>query len=88
HPEAASRRGISDGDYVYVESPMGRVKAKAKLYEGTVINVVSMPLNIGSRGYEPWETGEEVNPMRLVKDGVDPVDGRFVNGTKVKVYRA
>jgi anaerobic selenocysteine-containing dehydrogenase len=31
HPEAAAQRGISPGDWVYIETPRGRVRARAKL---------------------------------------------------------
>jgi anaerobic selenocysteine-containing dehydrogenase len=34
HPETAQERGISDGDWVYIESPRGRCKQRAKLTLG------------------------------------------------------
>lgn len=34
HPDTASRRGISDGDWVIVESTHGRIKAKAIYFPG------------------------------------------------------
>ena len=34
HPETAQERGISEGDWVYIESPRGRCKQRAKLTLG------------------------------------------------------
>ncbi len=41
HPEAAARLGISDGDWVYLESPYGRVRLKASLFDGIAPDVVN-----------------------------------------------
>jgi anaerobic selenocysteine-containing dehydrogenase len=40
HPETAKKYGIQDGDWVYIESPRGRVKEQAKLYDGIDPRVV------------------------------------------------
>jgi anaerobic selenocysteine-containing dehydrogenase len=40
HPETAAKYGIRDGDWVYIESPRGRVKERAKLYDGINPGVV------------------------------------------------
>ncbi len=34
HPETAQKHGIEEGDWVYIESPRGRVKERAKLNAG------------------------------------------------------
>ena len=34
HPETAVRHGIAEGDWVFIESPRGRVKQRAKLNNG------------------------------------------------------
>ncbi len=34
HPEAAGKQGIQDGDWVFIESPRGRIKQRAKLTSG------------------------------------------------------
>jgi anaerobic selenocysteine-containing dehydrogenase len=41
HPETASKLGISDGDWVYIETSRGRVKQKAKVTSGTHPRIVS-----------------------------------------------
>jgi len=41
HPEAAKREGISDGDWVIIESPRGKVRQRAKLFAGIDPRVVA-----------------------------------------------
>jgi thiosulfate reductase/polysulfide reductase chain A len=40
HPQTAKEIGISDGDWVYIETPEGRVRQKAKLTQGIDTRVV------------------------------------------------
>jgi len=41
HPDTARKHGISDGDWVFIESPRGRAKQRAKLTTGIDPRVVS-----------------------------------------------
>ena len=41
HPEAAASLGIADGDWVRLESPYGRARLKAKLFDGVAPDVVN-----------------------------------------------
>jgi anaerobic selenocysteine-containing dehydrogenase len=41
HPAAAGHLGISEGDWVYAESPHGRAKFRARLFDGIGVNVVN-----------------------------------------------
>lgn len=41
NPETASSLGIGAGDWVYIETPHGRVKMRAKLFDGIARDVVS-----------------------------------------------
>jgi anaerobic selenocysteine-containing dehydrogenase len=41
HPEAAAREGISEGEWVTIESPRGKVRQRAKFYAGMDPRIVS-----------------------------------------------
>ena len=41
HPEAAGRLGISDGDWVCLESPHGRARFRARFFDGIATDVVN-----------------------------------------------
>ena len=41
HPDTAKRRGIADGDWVIIESPRGKIRQRAKLFNGMDPQVVS-----------------------------------------------
>jgi len=41
HPKAAKKHGIKDGDWVFIESPRGRIKQRAKLTTGIDPRVVA-----------------------------------------------
>ncbi|MFH1351060.1 MAG: molybdopterin-dependent oxidoreductase [Pseudomonadota bacterium] len=40
HPETAKREGIHEGDWVVIESPRGRIRQRAKIFEGIDPRVV------------------------------------------------
>lgn len=54
HPTAASQEGIREGDTVLVESPRGRAKFRAKLFEGMDPRIVSAE--------HAWWFPEETDP--------------------------
>jgi anaerobic selenocysteine-containing dehydrogenase len=41
HPDTAKKEGIKEGDWVYIESPRGRVRQRAKFFSGMDPRVVS-----------------------------------------------
>ena len=41
HPDTAAQHGISDGDWVSIETPRGRIRQKAKLTDGIDPRVVN-----------------------------------------------
>ena len=41
HPETAKKEGIKEGDWVFIESPRGRVRQRARLFSGMDPRVVS-----------------------------------------------
>jgi anaerobic selenocysteine-containing dehydrogenase len=41
HPDSAAALGIKEGDWAYLETPHGRAKFKARLFEGIATDVVN-----------------------------------------------
>jgi len=78
HPDTAKNLGIEDGDWVWIESPRGRVMQKCKYFEGIDPRVVhaqhgwwypEMP------GEEPWLHGAWISNINvLTYDDLDLCD--------------
>jgi anaerobic selenocysteine-containing dehydrogenase len=79
HPRAAAGLGVKEDDWVWVESQKGRIKLRAKLYSGTRLDVVHIPL-FG---------GDGPNPNDLLANETDTLKGFGVlNTTQVRIRRA
>jgi anaerobic selenocysteine-containing dehydrogenase len=74
HPSDAEKRGIVDGDEVWVVSPRGRVPFTAKVTDGIISGVVEV--NVGGGGIihaEPWR---KANANYLTDfENRDPISG-------------
>ena len=62
NPTTAQKLGISEGDWVWVESPLGKIKVRAKLHPGAKPDVVNIPFERGHRSYGRWAVGSGANP--------------------------
>jgi thiosulfate reductase/polysulfide reductase chain A len=95
HPETASKLGIKEGDWVYIESPRGRVNMKAALFDGVKPDVVSAEYGWWlpeKPGEDPYLHGVwDVNINALVADDPDicsPISGCFPLRTALcRVYK-
>jgi anaerobic selenocysteine-containing dehydrogenase len=45
HPETAKKYGIEDGDWIWIESPRGRIRQKARVFPGILKGVVMATAN-------------------------------------------
>jgi len=89
NPETAKRLGIDDEDWVWVESPKGKIRARARLYQGAMPEVVSLPFGGGHHSGGRWSKNLGENPYRLFSGELDPLTGYPVNeSTRVKIYKA
>ena len=89
NPETASRLRISDRDWIWVESPKGKIKVRAKLYKGAMPDVVSIPFGEGHRSGGRWAAGLGQDPYQILEDDLDPLTGYPIkDSTRVKVYKA
>ena len=89
NPETAEKLGISDRDMVWVESPHGKIKVRARIYKGAMPGVVNIPLGSGHASGGRWAAGLGENPYRLLPDTLDPLTGDPAKtSARVKVYKA
>ena len=88
---AAQARGIGDGEEIFVESPVGRVRGKVKLIEGIRPDTILIAGQFGQ-----WETPvardtgrpSEVPLTPISADWTDPVTGCMQGNTvKAKIYK-
>jgi len=89
NPQTAKRMSISDGDWVWVESNQGKIKVIARLYKGTMPDVVNIPFGQGHSSGGRWSKDVGQNPYRLIGENLDPITGYPIHGTtRVKIYKA
>ncbi len=89
NPRTAKELGISDGDWVWVESRFGKIQSKAKLYQGAMPEVVSIPFGLGHVSGGRWAEGLGANPYQLLGDDLDPLTGNPMDrSVRVKIYKA
>jgi anaerobic selenocysteine-containing dehydrogenase len=87
--ETAKLLKLRDGQWVWVESPFQKIKARVKLSEGVHPEVVAIASGQGHTSYGKWQKGIGVNPNDIVGVDYDTLSGQaaFFN-TRVKVYKA
>ncbi len=88
--ETAKKKGINDGDYVYVESRVGKIKIRAKLTEGIRPDTVAISYHYGHWSNSiPAYAKKGANPNWVLELHPDRISGmNSFNDTKVKVYKA
>lgn len=88
--ETAKKKGIKDGDYVYVESRAGKIKIKARLTEGIRPDTVAISYHYGHWSNSmPAYAKKGANPNWVLELHPDRISGmNSFNDTKVKVYKA
>jgi anaerobic selenocysteine-containing dehydrogenase len=87
--ETAASLKIWDDDMVWVESPFGRIKLKARVTDGIRPGVVSIASGQGHYADGRWQKNIGINPNDIIGVDYDKLSGQssFLN-TRVKVYRA
>jgi anaerobic selenocysteine-containing dehydrogenase len=87
--ETAHELGIRDREEVWVESPFGRIKVRARVIQGIHPHVVSIASGQGHYAGGKWQKDIGVNPNDITGVAYDKLSGQssFFN-TRVKVYKA
>ncbi|MER3446895.1 MAG: nitrate reductase, partial [Candidatus Dadabacteria bacterium] len=88
HPDTAKRMGVSDGDFLSVESPYGKIETQAYIYRGIRPDTVAIQIGLGHRGYGRYAKDRGVNPIDILPNAMDETSGGFAwLSTKVKVSK-
>jgi anaerobic selenocysteine-containing dehydrogenase len=89
NPETAKDLGVLDGDWVWVESQLGKIKVKVRTFIGAMPGVVNIPIGMGHQSLGRWAENRGVNPNSLIEIDYDFLGGKVSRmATKVKVYKA
>ena len=81
--------GIEDGDQVWVESPVGRIQLRARLWPGIQPHVVGIPEGQGHTAGGRYAEGHGANPNALLVPELDELSGELAHrATRVRVYKA
>jgi anaerobic selenocysteine-containing dehydrogenase len=82
HPATAAERGISAGEWVVIETPVSRVKARARLDATLNPQVIcgqhgwwQAASSIGAPGYDPFSPGGSNFNLLIGNEAIDPVSG-------------
>lgn len=89
--KTAAAKGISDGDYVWVESTLDKIKVRAKVVEGVHPEVVAISYHFGHwANVSPQAKNKGVNPNMIIPTVWDEISGQdaIYDGARVKVYKA
>jgi anaerobic selenocysteine-containing dehydrogenase len=76
HPETAHEVGVHNGDWVFVESPGGKVKGRVRTYEGAMPHVINLPVGLGHTSGGRWTAGIGENVLKLLQARQEPFTGQ------------
>ncbi|MFV1965441.1 MAG: molybdopterin-dependent oxidoreductase [Pirellulaceae bacterium] len=88
HPDDASELGLRDGESVWVESPVGRVKMEVILLNDIRPGTVGRHLGHGDWPPQPTELEAPGNTRGLAANASDPLAGILAwHGTRVRIEK-
>lgn len=88
HPLTAKTIGIGDGATVWVESAAGKIRAKARYYEGIRHDAVSLPFGMGHEAMGRYAKDIGASPAGLLPPEFDEAGQPRWQSGWVKVYEA
>jgi anaerobic selenocysteine-containing dehydrogenase len=89
NPETAKEAGVSEGDWIWIESPVGKVRLRARIYPGAHPDMVNIPIGLGHTALGRYTKNRGINPNILLVKDFDLMSGVPAKlGTRVKIYKA
>lgn len=81
--------GIQDDDWVWIESPKGKIQLKAKISSTVAPHMAHIPFGQGHRSFGRWARGRGSNPNELISSRDDTLKGfGILAGTRIKIKKA
>jgi anaerobic selenocysteine-containing dehydrogenase len=88
NPKTAMQLGIKEGDLLWVESPVGKIKVPAYLYPAIMPDVVAIPIGQGHSAYGRYAKGRGANPIEILSPLTDSKSGALAwAATRVKISK-
>ncbi len=89
HPETAHEHGILDRDVIYLESAVGKIQVKARVFDGAMPGVVNIPFEYGHVAGGRWAKDLGVNPNEIAEAVHDRLCGVVSRSSlKVRILRS
>jgi len=86
NPTTADELGISEGDVLEIESPVGSVRVPALIFPAVRPGVVAIPIGQGHTAYGRYASNRGVNPIHIVDTLADEQTGDLAwAATRVKI---
>jgi len=88
HPEDARRLGLEDGEWISIESPLGKARFKVLIFEGAQPGVINIPFEYGHRAYGRWAINRGENINKLIVAEFNYLTGNLSWGsTRVRIVK-
>lgn len=75
HPDDAATLGVANGELVWLNSSLGRIKVKVLIHDGTCRGVMNMPFEYGHTAYGRWAAMRGGNINRIFGTDEDRLVG-------------
>jgi len=85
HPETAKKHGIEDGQWIYIESPRGRIKQRAKIYDGIDPRVITAEHGWWYPEIKDPGHGWEISNVNILTDNAFETCDPNMGSTNVRV---
>ncbi len=86
HPATAEAARVKDGEWIWIESDVGSIRAQAVIHPGVTPNVIAVPFGLGHTSYGRYAAGFGANPCTIIRDDYDRISGKLaLDSTRVRI---
>lgn len=77
HPETARPLGIEDGEWSWVETEEGKIRAKIRFFQGVMPQMINLPVGLGHQAGGRWTAGIGEDVLKILRTEKEPLTGRI-----------